>query len=437
MAILQIRVTNPERVFAPVFHHLWGSDDRFVVNMGGTASGKSFSSAQKEVLKACESSINTLVIRKVGATLKDSVIPSFMRRISEFKLGQFFTLNKSDRELTNSVTKSKILFRGLDDPEKLKSIEGIKRIMIEEASELDFEDFLEVNRRVRGMEDIQITLNFNPIHEGHWLKSHFFDRDIEDCAIIHSTYKDNPFLTEKDREQIEHMKEYDYNQYRIYALGEWGITGNDNPWLFSFKESKHIGHVSFMPTYPVYLSFDFNREPVSCLAFQMSPNQGQHDSFVHVIQEFAENIQLEELCQRIKTAYPVSILFVTGDASGSHGDIGFTERHATYYKMIQRYLNLSDRQMNLNSKNLGHNDSRNLCNLMLHQYPSLKIHPDCKLLRADIAKATVDDTKALPGILKKDRKEYKMDVMDCFRYFFQTYFLSFVQQAYMSKVPKE
>lgn len=437
MAILQIRITNPEKVFTPVFHHLWGIKDRYLVNYGGTGSSKSFSAAQKEVLLACESPINVLVVRKVNNTLKRSVIASFRKRIKEFKLSQFFVYNKSEQTITNTVTGSQFLFTGLDDPEKMKSIEGINRVFIEEASELDKEDFFELDRRVRGVPNIQITLNFNPIHEEHWLKKHFFDIDHHDLTIVHSTYMDNPFLLPEDRVKIEQMKEYDYNQYRIYALGEWGITGNDNPWLFSFKESKHIGHVSFMPTYPVYLSFDFNREPVSCLAFQMSPNQGQHDSFVHVIQEFAENVQLEELCQRIKTAYPVSILFVTGDASGSHGDIGFTERHATYYKMIQRYLNLSDRQMNLNKKNLGHNDSRNLCNLMLHQYPSLKIHPDCKLLRADIAKATVDDTKALPGILKKDRKEYKMDVMDCFRYFFQTYFLSFVQQAYMSKVPKE
>lgn len=433
-----IDIPHPEKVFTPVYKCLVQADTRFVVNYGGTASSKSFSAAQKEVLVAAIKPVKTLVIRKVANTLRDSVIPSFLRRIDEFDMVDLFKYNKSDRQITCLETGSEIIFRGLDDSEKMKSIEGLNRIMIEEASELVLDDFMETNRRVRGVLKPQITLNFNPIHEMHWLKKRFFDNNHDtDITIIHSTYFDNPFLTEDDRKQIELMKEYDYNQYRIYALGEWGITGNDNPWLFSFKESKHIGYVSFMPTYPVYLSFDFNREPVSCLAVQMSPNYGHEDSFVHFLNEFAENVQLEELCQRIKTAYPVSILFVTGDASGSHGDIGFTERHATYYKMIQRYLNLSDRQMNLNSKNLGHNDSRNLCNLMLHQYPSLKIHPDCKLLRADIAKATVDDTKALPGILKKDRKEYKMDVMDCFRYFFQTYFLSFVQQAYMSKVPKE
>lgn len=437
METIKIEFKNSHKIFSPVFNHLWSSHERFVISYGGTASGKSFSAAQKEVLKSCETKQNTLVIRKVGATLRDSVIPSFQRRISEFKLNQFFTFNKTDRELTNTVTGSKILFRGLDDPEKMKSIEGITRIMVEEASELDFEDFAELNRRVRGMPNIQITLCFNPIHEEHWLKKHFFDNTPEDCVIIHSTYKDNPFLTDKDREQIEAMRDYDYNQYRIYALGEWGITGNDNPWLLHFNEQKHIVEVRFKKTYPVYLSFDFNREPVSCLAVQMSPAKGTKDSFVHFINEFVENVQLEELCRRIKTAYPYSILYVTGDASGNQGNVGFTERHATYYKMIQRYLGLSDAQMNVNKRNLEHNDSRNLCGLMMYQYPNIKIAPHLKSLRNDIAKATVDDTKQKPGILKKDRQQYKMDVFDCFRYFFQTYFLEFVNMAYLNKISKE
>lgn len=437
MGQIKIQISNPDKIFTPVFNHLWGCKDRFIINYGGTASGKSFSAAQKEILKSCEETVNILVIRKVGSTLKDSVMPSFMRRISEFKLQNYYSLNKSDRELTNHITKSKILFRGLDDPEKMKSIEGITRILVEEASELDFEDYLELNRRVRGMPNIQITLTFNPIHEKHWLKTHFFDNDIEDCTIIHSTYKDNPFITDKDREQIEQMRLYDYNQYRVYALGEWGVTGNKNPWLFHFKQEVHVGEPKFLNTYPVYLSFDFNREPVSCLAFQQSPNKGDSNSFIHCIKEFAGDYQLEELCTRILTEYPISILFVTGDATGNRGNVGFSQRHATYYTMIKSHLSLADAQMNVPTYNLEHNDSRNLCNAMLAKYPSILIHKDCTLLLADIYIATVDEKKTKPGVLLKDRKVYKMDVFDCWRYFFQTYYLEFASKVYLKGITRE
>lgn len=437
MVKIPIRITNPNKVFTPIFHHLWECKDRYVVNYGGTGSSKSFSAAQKEVLISCQKQVNTLVIRKVTNTLKRSVIASFLKRIKEFKLQQFFVYNKTEMTITNVVTGSQFLFSGLDDPEKMKSIEGIGRVMIEEASELDQGDFFELDRRVRGLPDIQITLNFNPIHEQHWLKTHFFDKEHHDLTIIHSTYKDNQFLLPADREKIEQMRLYDYNQYRVYALGEWGITGNDNPWLFHFRHDTHVGEPKFMPSYPVYLSFDFNREPASCLAFQMSPIKGDGNSFIHCIKEFVIDGQLHELCERIKATYPISILYVTGDASGNKGDVGFTERHATYYSMIQGHLKLSKAQMNINKKNLEHSDSRNLCNTMLYSYPNILVHKDCTHLLSDIQIATVDDKKQKPGMLLKDRKVYKMDVFDCYRYFFQTYFLEFASKVYLKGITKE
>lgn len=432
METIQLRITNPTKVLAPVFHKLNAAQTRFVINYGGTASGKSFGAAQKEVLKSCEKPHITLVIRKVGSTLRDSVIPSFRRRISEFKLNEYFRYNKTDRELTNIVTGSRILFRGLDDPEKMKSFEGLTRIMIEEASELEFEDFTEVNRRIRGVKNIQITLNFNPIHEEHWLKKHFFDQEIPNTTLIHSTYKDNPFLTPEDAEQIEQMRLFNYNQYRVYALGEWGLTENGNPWLHAFDAEKHVKPVAFKKEYPIYLSFDFNISPVSCLVWQMSPAKGYPESFVHCIDEFAVDVQLNELCRQIKAKYPVSIMYVTGDASGANSNVGFEQRHQTFYKMIQSYLRLSDKQMNINSRNMEHNDSRNLCNTMLFNYPNIFISPKCKKLLNDVQIATVDDTKIKAGVLKKDRGTYKMDVFDCFRYFMQTYFKEYAEKVYFS-----
>ncbi len=63
-------------------------------------------------------------------------------------------------------------FLGLDDREKLKSIEGITSIWIEEATELTKEDFLQVDLRLRGRTKSykQIMLSFNPISSLHWIK---------------------------------------------------------------------------------------------------------------------------------------------------------------------------------------------------------------------------------------------------------------------------
>ena len=110
--IQEIHIPNEEEVFAPVFHKLYNCDSRFIINYGGTASGKSYSAAQKEVIIACEKKVKTLVIRKVANTLKDSVIPSFKSRIEELQVDDIFIEHKQDKELHCTQTGSLILFRG-------------------------------------------------------------------------------------------------------------------------------------------------------------------------------------------------------------------------------------------------------------------------------------------------------------------------------------
>jgi phage terminase large subunit len=418
--------------YTPLLDHIRHLKERFIVSYGGAGSGKSFSAAQNEIIKSfLYADMKTLVIRKVGKTLRDSVIPNFRSRISELQMDDCFRYHKTDGIIYGS-NGSEIIFRGLDDPAKLKSFEGLQRIFIEEAAELEFDDLLELNRRARGRDNIQITLCFNPVHEQHWLKRHFFDNTPEDCATpIKTTYRDNDFLKEKDKEQIEWLRRYNNNQYRVYALGEWGVMENNNPWLFSFSREQHVKEdITFMPHYPVHLSFDFNRDPVTCLAVQMSPNRGQRDSFIHFIKEFSETEQLQQLCARIKTAFPSSFLYVTGDSTGSRGDIGFESRHASYYKMIQSYLRIPAKMMHLNTYNMEHHDSRNIINMMLAQYPNLYISQQgCPGLINECVIATVDESTHKPGILKKDRGVYKMDLFDCLRYFFQYYFKDFVSKV--------
>lgn len=436
MAIKELRFPEPQQVFTTVFHRLNAANTRFLINYGGTGSSKSFSCAQKEVLVSIQKKVRTLVIRKVNATLKDSIIASFKSRIQEFDLWSIFSENKTDQTLTCTQTGSEIIFKGLDDPEKLKSIEGIGRIVIEEASELEYEDFLELNRRVRGLPNIQLTLCFNPIHEDHWLKTHFFDREFPDCTIIHSTYKDNQFLTAKDREQIEYLKEFDYNQYRVYALGDWGITDNNNPWLYSFEQEMHVKpRLPFLQTYPVYLSFDFNNDPFACVATQMSPDKGGKHSFIHILKEFSGQIKVEDMCARIRSEYPSSILYVTGDRSGQNEDVG---RNQTAYQIIAGLLDLSNKQLNLNTTNLTHYDSRVLINAMFRKYPNLYISGEgCPTLIKQCISARVDDKGKEGSKLLKDRDKFKNDEFDAMRYFFQTYFNEWCKETYFKALKKK
>ena len=201
------------------------SQHRFLILYGGAGSGKSVFAAQKLLIRTLsEAPHKFLVVRKVAATLRHSVYALFKELIYQESLQELFKFNESSLEITNVLNGNKIIFKGLDDPEKIKSIAGITGIWIEEATELNEEDLEQLNLRLRGETKHykQIIITFNPVSAHHWLKKRFFDRQKEDVFALKTTYKDNPFLDKEYKEQLKKLELENPHYYRIYALGEWG-----------------------------------------------------------------------------------------------------------------------------------------------------------------------------------------------------------------------
>ena len=121
---------------------------------------------------------------------------------------------------------SQFMFSGLDDVEKLKSIEGVTSIWCEEATELLQEDFEQLDLRLRGEHGClkQITLTLNPISEQHWIKRIFFDDPIQDVFTLKTTFLDNSFIDEEYKLVMENKKKSNPRYYNIYALGNWGTA---------------------------------------------------------------------------------------------------------------------------------------------------------------------------------------------------------------------
>ena len=173
-------------LFNPLFHRLKKADTRFVINYGGSGSGKSFTQTQHEVIKAIQRKETILVTRKYASTLKHSVIALTRRILTDWNLGA--PLHRKQigpgihicaQRLTDHIQ------RTLDDTEKIKSIAGITRIWMEEANEFAQDDFNQLNLRLRGRENLQLTMTFNPIDENHWIKKLFFDaHQYEDQTTI-------------------------------------------------------------------------------------------------------------------------------------------------------------------------------------------------------------------------------------------------------------
>lgn len=199
--------------------------ERYAVVYGGSGSGKSVAIAQIIIVRLLiEQDHRFLILRKVHRTLKRSVFQLFRDVISDWGLDELFGFNLSDMTIT-CKNGSQILFSGLDDVEKLKSITGITSVWIEEATEITLEDFEQVNLRLRGQTAYrkQIYLTFNPISSKHWLKGRFFDRETDDTLIVHSTYLDNHFIDEEYKKVLEELIETDKRLYDVYALGKWGV----------------------------------------------------------------------------------------------------------------------------------------------------------------------------------------------------------------------
>lgn len=200
---------------------------RYLILYGGAGSGKSVTAAQKMIIRCLEEKKHKfLVVRKVANTMRNSVFSILRGTIAEWGLSKLFKVNKSDMDIT-CVNGNQIIFAGLDDVEKLKSIHGVTGMWLEEASEILQEDFQQLDLRLRGetRNYKQIMISFNPISITHWLKAVFFDLKKTNSKVIHTTYKDNKFIDDEYKGTLEALKEQDPYYYSVYALGEWGVTG--------------------------------------------------------------------------------------------------------------------------------------------------------------------------------------------------------------------
>lgn len=369
------RVPVSYRLFNPNYFHLRdamrNTDIRFIFLKGGSSSGKSVSVAQAITLDTVRSAESTLVIRKVGASIQNSIYEDFKSEISRFQLDKCFNIVKNSIRCINGA---RIDFSGLDDAEKIKGISGYKRVILEELTEFDLADFKQIRKRLRGKEGQQIIAMFNPISEKHWIKEEIFDveelhevdnhlygkvknaitRDIlpieystvkkklvnsskaiynprtggydehpPDMVIIESTYLNNFWVVGSpdggygyyDRQTIadfEKDKERDYDYYRIYALGDWGSIKTGGEFWWAFDNTRHKTTKGYDKTLPIHVSIDNNVLPYISISLW----QTSFDGFVH------DDVQIHEIaaCDPHNTVTQAAGLLV----QWLHG-IGYTD----------------------------------------------------------------------------------------------------------------
>jgi len=239
---MKIDFTNLPLLTNSKFYPLYFDQNRYEVLVGGGGSGKSVFAASKNIYRClAEPGHKILVVRKVADTLRETAFAELVECIRRWGLEKLWHIpkGKSSKLSLDCVNGSSIVFSGLDDVEKLKSIVGVTSIWIEEASEIEVTDFRQLDIRLRGTPGRshdpannyykQIIISFNPIYKGHWLEQEFIKDGWKprnkNTTVHHSTYKDNKWLDPENKKVLESFKETDPYYYSVYCLGEWGVLG--------------------------------------------------------------------------------------------------------------------------------------------------------------------------------------------------------------------
>lgn len=265
----KIKVNNH---FIPFLFN-WDYKKYFLV--GGYGSSKSYNVATKIILKLIQEKRKCLVVREVYDTIRDSCFSLFKEILEIYGLSDVVKTKESPMKIT-FPNGSEIIFKGLDSPQKLKSINGVSIVWLEECSECKYEAYKELLGRLRHKTmSNHLIMSTNPVSELNWTFKHFFkykddtgkeniildDYELYEKRVIvkgdtyyhHSTCEDNAFLPEDYIKELDEMKKYDPDLYRVARLGHFGVNGTKV--LPQFEEMQHEDVMEAVNKIPSRLHF--------------------------------------------------------------------------------------------------------------------------------------------------------------------------------------
>lgn len=437
-----IELEIDRKVFLECYHHILDDDDIDIeLIYGGRDSGKSQFAAQYHTYKSLELDyFRAILIKQTQESIKEAQWQMMKDICEDWAIDHLFEFRSSPLGITND-NGAHFIAKGMDKPGKIRSITNPSHAWIEEANQITEESFITIITGLRNKYGrVKITLTFNPestepAFEDFWLFRMFFmghypnELSFTDYIttkladgreaklkyrVTHTTYMDNPYVSPQRIAFHESLKQTNYYWYQVFTLGLWGNKENDAPWAFAFDRNKHVGRPVADQYLDLYLSFDFNRNPMCCNVFQFDGNTVKGLKSYKIPNSGASGI-----CERILAEYPNFVYIVTGDYSGNTPTTIFEEQISNY-TVIQQLLNLSDAQIQIrpNPKLVK---NRTVVNMALQQIPHEIHEEDARALIWDFenVRANPDgtiDKGEHPGERKKDLKK-QADSLDTYRYF--------------------
>lgn len=231
-------------------------DYREYLCVGGYGSSKSYHIVLKLILKAIEEKRKILVVREVYDTIRESCFDLFLEILEDLDLLEHNSNRKRSKKVRYRTSPmqllfpngSKVIFKGMDKPGKLKSINGVSIVWLEEASEVKYAGYKELKGRLRHPTlSLHFILSTNPVGTENWVYQHFFKRTNDDGSVTvilddqrlykkhtivkngvyyhHSVVDDNLFVPKSYVKTLDEMQNYDPDLYRVARLGQFGLNG--------------------------------------------------------------------------------------------------------------------------------------------------------------------------------------------------------------------
>jgi phage terminase large subunit len=202
-------------VFERNYDALYNNEARFIINEGGSRSSKTYSLCQLIMVYCLQNPQKVVsIIRKTFPALRATAMRDFLEVLKEAGIYEKTSHNMSEHIYT-FPNGSIVEFFSVDDEQKIR---GRKRSIAwcNEANELFLDDFTQLNMRT----EQKLIFDYNPSDSTSWL----YELPKDESVLIKSTYRDNPFLPDSIKRQIEDLKRTDEALYQIYALGEHAIS---------------------------------------------------------------------------------------------------------------------------------------------------------------------------------------------------------------------
>lgn len=253
--------------FPAKFKPLLEKKARYKVFYGGRNGTKSWQIARALLIRGLSGALRVLCTREVQSSLKESSKQLLADQIKLLGLDAYYQV------LTNEVRGpdgTLFIFKGLSDPESLKSAEGVDVVWIEEARVVTETSWKKLDPTVR-KPGAEIWISFNPeLPTDYIYKLFVVGPPPPDSIVIKVSYRDNPWLDAAIKVQIAHMKATDFDEYLWVYEGhcrvalEGAVYANE---LRAATKEGRICKVEVVPGKPVHTFWDLGRGDMTAIWF--------------------------------------------------------------------------------------------------------------------------------------------------------------------------